>query len=405
MSQIRVANSVLRSFEADARLSLCTATPDATVIIPAHNSEGLLRSCLECLRLSQGCRFEVIVVDDASTDATADVAEQLGAQVIRLDQNLGPAAARNHGAELAQGEILVFIDSDVFVTPSTIASLVNALQESPQYDAVIGSYDANPTAQNLISQYKNLLHHFTHQRANPEATTFWTGCGAVRAKHFDDLGGFDERFGRPCIEDIEFGSRLRDAGGRIRLMSEIQVKHSKRWQLASLVRTDFFDRALPWTRLILENNSMPNDLNLKLSQRLCVACVALLSAWIVLALWWEPFVLLLVTTSLALILLVDRIEDTAWHRTGTRLAATLLAGCFLVIAYWAPISCLAITATLAVVTIVNSDLLRFFAKTRGWIFAVVAMPIHVLYYFYSGVGFVVGCVQHFYRTKMPHQGA
>ena len=67
----------------------------------------------------------------------------------------------------------------------------------------------------FLSQYKNLVHHFYHHRGKREASTFWSGCGAVRKQAFLDAGGFDvERYTRPSIEDIELGYRLIKAGGK-----------------------------------------------------------------------------------------------------------------------------------------------------------------------------------------------
>ena len=84
----------------------------------------------------------------------------------------------------------------------------------------------------MVSQYRNLLHHFVHQEGNPEASTFWAGCGAVRRAAFDAVAGYDEaRFRRPSIEDIELGYRLRRAGYRIRLDRDLQCTHLKRWRL------------------------------------------------------------------------------------------------------------------------------------------------------------------------------
>ena len=58
----------------------------------------------------------------------------------------------------------------------------------------------------MVSQYRNLLHHFVHQHGHAEASTFWAGCGAIRRAAFDAVGGFDAaRFPRPSIEDIELG--------------------------------------------------------------------------------------------------------------------------------------------------------------------------------------------------------
>lgn len=394
MIKVDRKNETINAFDVDEVFHNPALPLTASVIIPAHNSETLLRSCLTHLKKTEGCQYEVIVVDDGSVDGTARIAEEMGARVLRLGRKRGPAVARNRGSGFARGEILVFIDSDVFVTPDTLGFLVDTLRQAPEYDAVIGSYDIQPTAQNLVSQYKNLLHHYTHQVANREACTFWTGCGAVRSKRFFQLGGFDESFEQPSIEDIEFGSRLKESGSRIRLVPSIQVTHAKCWRLVSLVKTDFFARALPWTQLILKHGSMPNDLNLKFTQRLCVIAVALLSMWMVLALRWEPYIMALVLVSLLLVVIIDRIEETRWNRNGSRFAAFVLIVGFLSIGSFAPISTLAIATTLFLVGSLNLGMFRFFAKQRGLVFATLCVPLHLTYYLYSGVGFLIGCIKH-----------
>src|SRR5262249_50067799 len=159
---------------------------------------------------------EIVVVDDASTDDSSTVASRLGARVFRLPANAGPAAARNHGARHASGDILFFVDADVVVGPDAIARVGAALGRHPATAAVFGSYDATPVDSGIVSRYKNLLHHYVHQSGAAEASTFWAGCGAIRRAAFEEVGGFDEaRYRRPSIEDIELGYRLRRAGHRI----------------------------------------------------------------------------------------------------------------------------------------------------------------------------------------------
>src|SRR5690606_24878254 len=116
----------------------------------------------------------------------------------------------------------------------------------------------------------NLAHRHTHQLAKTEAGTFWSGCGAVRREVFFEFGGFDKAFGRPCIEDIEFGMRLRAGGHRILLDKELQVEHLKRWRLWKLIKTDIFDRGIPWTRVLLsaaDNGFKFDDLNIGRNQK------------------------------------------------------------------------------------------------------------------------------------------
>ena len=87
-------------------------------------------------------------------------------------------------------------------------------------------------APGLVSQYRNLLHHFVHQQGDPEASTFWAGCGAVRRDAFDAVGGFDDgAFRRPSIEDIELGYRLRGGRATASASTAVSGTHLKRWTL------------------------------------------------------------------------------------------------------------------------------------------------------------------------------
>src|SRR5205814_2113371 len=120
-----------------------------------------------------------------------------------------------------------------------------------------------------VSQYKNLLHHYVHQTGRAEAGTFWAGCGAIRREVFLAAGGFAaSAYPRPSIEDIELGVRLTRGGRRVVLRPEIQATHLKAWTLASVVRSDVLDRAIPWTRLVLDEGRLPDDPNLPPSHRL-----------------------------------------------------------------------------------------------------------------------------------------
>jgi len=213
-----------------------SATVSVSVVVPAYNSSRELRECLPALIRSTSPALEIIVVDDASTDDTSTVAAGHGVVVLRLARNSGPGAARNAGGRAARGDIVFFVDADVVAAPDAIARVVRAFEADPDLVAIFGSYDRCPRAPGLVSQYRNLLHHYVHQTGNPEASTFWGGCGAIRRSVFLGIGGFDaERFPRPSIEDIELGYRLCAAGHRVRLDRDLQWAHLKRWRLLSLI--------------------------------------------------------------------------------------------------------------------------------------------------------------------------
>ena len=310
-----------------------------SVIVPAYSNAGELAHCISALRAAATTDTEIIVVDDASEDDVSSTAANLGARALRLDRNVGPAAARNHGARHARGEILFFVDADVVAPNNAIERIRTTLDCHDEIAAVFGSYDSHPVAPGLVSQYRNLLHHFVHQTGKAEAATFWAGCGAVRRLAFERVGGFNERrFTRPSIEDIELGYRLRRAGYRVFFDESLQSTHLKRWTLQSVIHTDIFCRAVPWSRLILESGEKPDYLNVQASQRVSVLLTGLGS-------------LLFLTSPFRFALLI--------------LALACVAG----------------------VVFMNRDLYAFFWRARGTFFAAACVPLHLLYFVCCGLGF------------------
>jgi glycosyltransferase involved in cell wall biosynthesis len=312
------------------------ASPSISVIMPVYNASAFLGRSLPplAMALKEGKIAELIAVDDGSSDNSAQLAAQLGARVIPSGGRLGPGGARNVAAQLAKGDILWFVDSDVVVSENGAERIRGALS-SPDVWAVFGSYDDAPAARNFGSQYKNLLHHHHHQHGNPDAATFWAGCGAVRRARFLELGGFDAaKFVRPSIEDIELGYRIKERGGRIALDRGCLSKHLKRWSVAELVRVDIFQRAFPWARLMLGRGSVTNDLNVSLTERLRAVLAGLL-------------------------------------------ALSLITSAAGVTPLWSPL------ALVAFAIAANARLFQTFARARGPFFALMALLFHQLYYLYS----------------------
>jgi glycosyltransferase involved in cell wall biosynthesis len=314
-----------------------------SIVVPVHNGGRQLASCLRALQASAYRDFEVLVVDDCSSDDSAAVIHSHGARYLRTPRQLGPAGARNLGAKAACGSILVFVDADVQVPPGALGIIAEDFERDPQLQAVFGSYDQEPFAPGFFSHYKNLFHHYIHQASSANATTFWAGCGAIRREVFEKIGGFQaERYARPAIEDIELGLRLVRDGHKILLDKRLQVKHLKRWTLLGMIKSDVRDRAVPWSKLILEMGEMPRDLNLTYAARFSAAGTLLL---------------------LPLILLLLRSAHTA---RGSMLLTSVLVIVLLLLA-------------------LNYRVYRFFWKQRGLAFAMAAVLTHWLYYFYSGL--------------------
>ena len=320
--------------------------PFFSIIIPVYNGGVLFERCLRAIQAAEFADWELIVVDDGSDDGSSALAAQFGASVLAVGGRMGPAAARNLGAQAARGRYLYFIDADCELYPDTLRRIARRFAADPALDALFGSYDDAPGAPNFIAQYKNLFHHYVHQRGQETASTFWTGCGAIRRDRFLALGGFDvQRYRRPSIEDIDLGYRLKQAGGQICLAKEVQVKHLKAWTFSALLKSDILDRGIPWTRLILRAKVLANDLNLQTHNRVSVVAVyGLLLALLVGFFRTEGFVVALGLTALL-----------AW---------------------------------------LNRDLYRFFRRKRGLMFALRVVPLHWLYYFYNAVAFGCGLLLH-----------
>jgi glycosyltransferase involved in cell wall biosynthesis len=320
--------------------------PSVSIITPVYNGGIAFVDCLSAIKKYKPLSWELIVVDDGSTDRSAATAA--GATIYTTGGRMGPGYARNLGAQHARGDYLFFIDADCEVNEFTFENLAEELNEYPDIDAFFGSYDDSPRAPNFVAQYKNLCHRYVHQLSNENASTFWAGCGIVKRTTFMELGGFDvNRFNRPSIEDIDLGYRIRQAGGRIRIAKSVQVKHYKAWNLANLIKVDIVDRGIPWTRLLLANPwCRVSELNLQLSYRVSV------------------------------------------------ISAFLLVACVLACLV-KPVFLLGALASAMVFCSLNRDIFRYFYEYRGLGFMIKVIPMQLLFYFYAGIAFALGVLLHY----------
>ena len=324
-----------------------------SVIVAAHNAETVLPVCLRALVNSDLPReqWELIVVDDGSTDSTALMAAEYADVVVRLPGRArGPAYARNRGAELSHGSLIMFCDADVRVDRDVLSRFVTFFGKMPGVSAAFGSYDADPPAPGMVSQFRNLLHHYVHQSNPGDAETFWSGCGAIRREALLDVEMFDEwHYSRPQIEDIDIGRRLRRAGHRIVLRPEIQCSHLKAWTLGSILRTDLGSRGVPWMRALLQEEVLAEfqSLNLRFKERFCTG-LSLLATLCLLA--------------------------------GVVRGSPLMMGLALMMA--------------GLIFLMNLRFYRFLWRARGFGQAAASVPLHFLFYLTAAVSAAAGYVAH-----------
>ena len=207
--------------------------PAVSVVVPVRNGAATLGQCLRALRASElpGNDFEIIVVDQNSTDASTSIAARYADTVVRLATGGARSAyARNRGAELGTGEALAFVDPDIMVHPDSLSRMLSVLREQPDLHAISAARDAKPAAGNFISQYWNLLLHFGENRHPGLGGNFSSGCGMIRRSTLILAGMYDEwRFGTGNLEGVELGQRLETAGHRVLFSTDVQVTHLRRW--------------------------------------------------------------------------------------------------------------------------------------------------------------------------------
>lgn len=209
-----------------------TPQPLATVIVPVYNGATTIERCLNALAEQTMApeRYEIVVVNDGSVDNTAGVITawaQAHPQIrCRLvdQKNQGPAAARNHGAQVAQSDLLLFTDADCAPRPDWIAVMGAAFAD----ESVIGAKGAYLTQQQGLAprfvqaEYED---RYDRMRDQPQIDFIDTYSAGYRREIFLANGGFDTTFTTASVEDQEFSFRLAQKGYRLIFVPEARVYH------------------------------------------------------------------------------------------------------------------------------------------------------------------------------------
>jgi len=212
-------------------------TVPISIIIVNYNSGDRLQKCLAALSAQTYRDFEVIVVDNNSSDHSLDVdaVDGVDFKILRMAENIGFAAANNRAAEQAVGEWLAFLNPDAYALPNWVEAFVDGQKRHPDVDA-FGSLQLNAKDPLLIDgagdayfaagiSYRG---HFNRpvETAPPEGECF-APCAAAafyRKQTFDELSGFEEKFF--CYsEDVDLAFRLRLRGGRAIQLRDAIVHH------------------------------------------------------------------------------------------------------------------------------------------------------------------------------------
>src|SRR3990172_4925700 len=208
--------------------------PRISVIVCSYNGSRTLRDCCEGLRKLDYPDFEVIVVDDGSTDSTAAIAEDYGFRVIRTE-NRGLSSARNTGRAAATGEIVAYLDDDAYPDPHWLSYLAETFSRADHVG--VGGPNLTPAEDGPIAQcVAHSPGNPTHVLLTDEEAEHIPGCNmAFRRSALEAIGGFDPRF-RAAGDDVDACWRLRECGWTLGFSPAAMVWHHRRKTVSAYLR-------------------------------------------------------------------------------------------------------------------------------------------------------------------------
>jgi cellulose synthase/poly-beta-1,6-N-acetylglucosamine synthase-like glycosyltransferase len=222
--------AVAKVFSRDLPPPLATA-PKASVIIPAYNAASTLGECLASVRQLNYPDYETIVIDDGSTDSTAQVAEQAGFKTVRIAHR-GLASARNAGAEAASGEIIAFIDADARADRDWLYHLVETITRREA--AAVSGPNFAPTPTSARAAAMTAAPGLPREvRAGDDVLAQLCGCNmAITKAALSKVGGFDAAF-TAAGDDVDLSWRLAASGETLAYAPGAVVIHERRATLAA----------------------------------------------------------------------------------------------------------------------------------------------------------------------------
>ena len=191
-----------------------TSAPFVSIVVPVYNQTHLLKKLLKSVwdEPMPAGSVEVVVTDDGSAPpVSVEIPGGTAFHLLRHETARGAAAARNTGAEVARGDVLLFLDADTILEPGSLKRVHERFQTEPTLGALNGGGAVDPAnpEDGFTPRYRAMVDHVQQNRRAPEACSFFTPrLGAVRKKFFDACGRFDPAFPGASVEEYEFGHRL-----------------------------------------------------------------------------------------------------------------------------------------------------------------------------------------------------
>jgi glycosyltransferase involved in cell wall biosynthesis len=219
-----------------------------SIVIPCHNVVRELKLCLEALLRNDLTNVEIVVVDDGSSDSTAQVVAEFAQsgrgssaiQYLALDDKSGPAVARNKGVAQARHPFVLFLDADIVVTRQSIELIRESLElysHRSDIAGVLGSYSEVIPWDDFLTNFKNLTICFLYKSTDTLSPFLHTPIFCIRREILESVGGFDPRF--RTAEDFCLGILLGTQGFHFVIDRTLEGVHLKRYSLAAILKEDW----------------------------------------------------------------------------------------------------------------------------------------------------------------------
>lgn len=222
-----------------------------SVVVPVYNDQKYLEGCLRSIFGSDYPDFEVIVVNDASTDDSLEIARKFPCQIVDLKTNAGVANARNKGANNAKGDILVFFDSDVEVERDTLSRFAKAHQRT---DIKVCQCQISPCSltPGYIPELMAVIWNYVACLMAPYSTAVRSMSFSIDKSVFFEIGGFNTVFKSAGGEEYEIGRVIQQHDYRIFLDSSFRIHHNFENFLSRFKK--LFRRSYVYGRFVLQRN-------------------------------------------------------------------------------------------------------------------------------------------------------
>lgn len=298
--------------------------PSISIVIPNYNMADTIGICLEAAFASECDDFEVIVVDDNSSDNSVDIIKKFPCRLICLKENTGASKARNIGAQNSTGDIIFFTDADCLLQKDTLSASSRIL--SKEGAAILGgTYTVDPFDKDFFSRFQSVFINYSETKNTADPDYIATHAMAIHSQTFKESGGFPEDF-LPMLEDVEFSHRIKRSGKRLVMDPGIKVQHVFNFSFSRSLK-NAFKKSRYWIMYSLANKDLTADSGcasseLKFNVLSFFTVLLLLASWVA---FQQPFFLYLIPLALTFNIISSRRMIMAFYKaSGAKFAILAL---------------------------------------------------------------------------------